>query len=179
MALACATAPAFADEVLERYRVTGGQLAGPVELGVTRWTTAAERSELLDVLRQNDTQLTLEALEQQKVTGYVELSSSERFDLHYAIQFKSGTGRRLILVADRPIRRQDEAGAGDVARDGMTIIGAGQQGMTIVDFTVDEDGEGSGVAVIGAEASVDAATGAVQIITGARPPIQLQFERLE
>ncbi len=127
----------------------------PVEVIVERWTTTAERAALIEVMKKSDSRLTLQALEQQKTTGYVVITDELRYDLHYAIHFKAGEGTRILLVADRPISRNPD----------MAVSGSLEEAMTIIDLTVDAEGNGSGMAVLGADAQIDEATGAARIIT--------------
>ena len=161
--MALAFVPAVSAEVIEEYTVEAQRLEKPARVYIERWTTAKERSELLEILKKNDSNLTLEALEKQGKRGYVQLTDTQRFDLHYAAHFKMGDQRRLMLVTNRPIHLEGEAQAS----------GAVLTGMTIIDLTVDADGVGSGVVVIGADASVDEATGGVRILTPGGPPQRL------
>jgi hypothetical protein len=154
------------DDLPLRFTVEGSQIETPVEVVVERWTTPAERAALLEVLEQSDSRLTLQALEAQKTTGYVALTEELRFDLHYATYFAAGDGRRLILVADRPI-----------SRNANLVSGSLEEAMTIIDLTLDAAGNGSGMAVLGADAQIDEATGAVRIITTGASPLQLETVR--
>ncbi len=146
-------------ELLLRFIVEGSQLETPVEVVVERWTTPAERAALIEVVKKSDVGLTLQALEEQKTTGYVVLTEELRYDLHYAISFKAGDGRRIHLVADRPISRTPE----------LVVSGSLEQAMTIIDLTVDAEGNGKGMAVLGADAQIDEATGVGRFVMGGSP----------
>ena len=162
--------PGLAAEVIEEYTVEAARLEKPARVVIERWTTTKERAELLEVLKQNDSKLTLATLETQATTGYVQLTDTQRFDLHYAAHFKMGDDRRLILVTNRPIRLEGE----------IQASGAVQTGMTIIDLTIGSDGVGTGVVVVGADAVIDEATGGVRIVTAGGPPSRLgEVRRVE
>jgi hypothetical protein len=155
------------DELPLRFVVEGPQLEAPVEVVVERWTTDDEKSALREVVQRNDARLTLQALEQQATTGYIALGDGRRFDLHHAAQFRTSGGRRLLLVADRPISRNPD----------IQASGSVERAMTVVNLDLDAAGNGSGIAVIGADAQIDEATGVVRIITAGGPPVRLESVR--
>ena len=153
--LLAATTSAQPGDLPLHFIVSGPQMETPVEVIVDRWTTTAERAALIEVMKKSDSRLTLQALEQQKTTGYVVINDELRYDLHYATHFKAGEGTRILLVADRPISRSPD----------MAVSGSLEEAMTIIDLTVDAEGNGSGMGVLGADAQIDEATGAARIIT--------------
>lgn len=172
MALSMALSGSFAalgGEPIETYTATVWVSPRPLEIGVTRWTTWKERSELLEVLKENDPKRTLEALRNQKKTGFVATTKALRYELYYAVQFPAGDKRHIILVTDRPISFQDDAPKASMSME---------QTMTILDFMIDAHGNGSGVLVMGAGATMDEATGQVQVVTAGQSPIQLENVRL-
>ncbi len=164
--------PAFgaatSSEVIEQYTATVSMLPEPIRISIERWTTTAERSALIEVIEKSDSKLTLDALEQQAKTGFVDLTDSLRYDLHYAVKFKAGDKHRLLLVCNRPMTLNEE----------IRTSGALQEAMTILDLTIASDGSGSGMALLGADALIDEATGGVQIITSGQAPVRLENVQL-
>lgn len=156
-------------EPIEKYTATAPVSQTPLEIEITRWTTWSQRSELLKVLKYNDPQKTIEALREQEKTGFVSTSTSLRYDLYYAVKFPAGDKRHVIMVTDRPVSFQADAPTPDMSLE---------HAMTILDLMIDSDGTGTGVIVLGAGATMDEATGRVEVVTAGQAPIHLENVRV-
>ena len=109
---AAATSPVGAQTngVPEKYNATAVNMgSGPsgmtrVLITVDRWSTAAEREKLLKALVEKGPEKLLDAVQDQKKTGYVRGSNTLGWDLRYAYQSPLPEGgRRVVLLTDRPM----------------------------------------------------------------------------
>lgn len=80
-----------------------GSGMGTVQIHVSRWSTDADRTHLLTVLRESGPQALLKALQKMPPVGTIRSPSSVGYDLHYARQSAVGDGRRIAIATDRPI----------------------------------------------------------------------------
>jgi len=94
----------------EKYDATAVNMgSGPsgmtrVLITVDRWSTAAEREKLLKTLMEKGPEKLLDAVQDQKKTGYVRGSNTLGWDLRYAYQSPLPEGgRRVVLLTDRPM----------------------------------------------------------------------------
>jgi hypothetical protein len=94
----------------EKYNATAVNMgSGPsgmtrVLITVDRWSTAAERDKLLKTLMEKGPEKLLDAVQDQKKTGYVRGSNTLGWDLRYAYQTPLPEGgRRVVLLTDRPM----------------------------------------------------------------------------
>ena len=112
-----------------------GSGAGTVQIDVNRWSTAAERTDLLNVLQKKGAEQLLEALQKTRPVGTIKTPDSLAYDLHYANQTPLPEGgRRIVLATDRPI------GFWEVTRRPRTI----DYPFTVIQMEIDRDGEGKG-----------------------------------
>jgi hypothetical protein len=78
--------------------------AGVVEIVIERWSTDAERSELLSAFRQGGQSGLLKALQENPRVGYIRTPDTVAWDLHYAhVTQDPNGGQRLFLATDRRI----------------------------------------------------------------------------
>src|SRR5688500_1650019 len=87
---------------------TGGPLtrsvASQVEITISRWSTSAETTRLLGVLKEKGPEALLEAVRDAKSVGTIRTPGNLAYDLRYAQQEEVGDGmRRIVLMTDRPI----------------------------------------------------------------------------
>ena len=112
-----------------------GSGAGTVQIDITRWSTQAERTELLDVLQKSGAGKLLDALQDTKPVGTIKTPDSLGYDLHYAHQTPLPEGgRRIVLATDRPI------GFWEATRRPRTI----DYPFTVIQMEIDRNGEGKG-----------------------------------
>ena len=60
-----------------------GARTSPVDITINRWSTDAEREQLLSVFRDKGQDALLEALQKLPVVGYINTPGSLRYDLHF------------------------------------------------------------------------------------------------
>lgn len=82
----------------------GSTTPTPLDITITRWTTPAEQERLISVLREKGQDRMAEALRDTKSIGSIRTPTSLAYDFRYAIQDRTKSGeRRIILVTDRPL----------------------------------------------------------------------------
>jgi hypothetical protein len=104
-------APILAQNVREKFtgyaiNMDGAVNTGTVDFTIERWSTDAERDQLLALIpKEHDSPDKLvRALQDMKSVGSIRTPQTLAWDLRYARQFKSDEGgRRIVLVTDRPI----------------------------------------------------------------------------
>jgi len=83
-----------------------GPSTATVDFTVTRWSTDAEREQLLAIIKENKdpTDKLLRALQKLPKVGYIRTPDRLAWDLHYARQSPLDEGgRQIVLATDRPI----------------------------------------------------------------------------
>lgn len=83
-----------------------GPSTATVDFTVTRWSTDAERAQLLAIIKENKdpTDKLLRALQKLPKVGYIRTPDRLAWDLHYARQSPLDEGgRQIVLATDRPI----------------------------------------------------------------------------
>src|SRR5687767_3041346 len=88
--------------------MNSGPKTAVVDFTIERWSTEAERQELLGIIQENtnrnDNDKLLRALQKMPKTGYIRTPQSLAWDLRYAHESKlEDGGRRIVLATDRPI----------------------------------------------------------------------------
>ena len=117
--------------------VTNGRASGSgiVQIDITRWSTAAERTSLLAVLKKDGAEKLLEALQDTRPVGIIKTPDSLGYDLHYANQTPlPDGGRRIVIATDRPI------GFWEASHRPRTI----DYPFTVIQMEIDKDGKGKG-----------------------------------
>jgi hypothetical protein len=75
-----------------------------VDITINRWSTDADRTRLLSILKSKGQDALLDALQKMPVVGYLNTPGSLRYDLHYARQIPQAEGgRRIVVATDRYI----------------------------------------------------------------------------
>ena len=118
--------------VANNGRVSG---SGIVQIDITRWSTAAERTSLLAVLKKDGAEKLLDALQDTRPVGLIKTPDSLGYDLHYANQTPlPDGGRRIVIATDRPI------GFWEASHRPRTI----DYPFTVIQMEIDKDGKGKG-----------------------------------
>jgi len=131
--------------------LNGGPSTATVDFTIERWSTDAERDQLLailkeekDVYRANDK--LLKALQKMPKVGYIRTSTRLAWDLHYARQSALDEGgRRIVLGTDRPIAFAE-------ARNNSRSM---DYPFTIVEMQLDKDDKGAGKILAGTKLFID------------------------
>ena len=112
-----------------------GARTSPVDITISRWSTDAERDQLLSTLRDKGQDALLEALQKLPVVGYINTPGSLKYDLHFALQRPESEGGRMVfLMTDRYI------GAWEAVNRPRTI----DYPFTLIEMRIGPDSEGEG-----------------------------------
>lgn len=131
--------------------LNGGTSTDVVDFSIQRWSTDAERAQLLAILHQeqdsrkaNATLLT--ALQKMSSAGYIRAPNRPLWDLRFARQSPlPDGGRRIVLGTDRPI------GFREAREAGRSL----DYPFTIVEMQLDKDDNGTGKILRGTRLLVD------------------------
>ena len=109
--------------------------AGSIEIVVNRWSTDAQRDQLMSVMMIKGPEKLLDALQDMPRMGYIKTPDSIGWDIHFArkIPGKDG-GERVILLTDRRI------GFWEAANRPRSI----DYPFTHIELRLNRDGEGEG-----------------------------------
>ena len=81
-----------------------GSGAGTVTISVDRWSTDAQREELIATLREKGPRAMMNVLQDMRRSGYIRTSDSLGHPLYFAHQTAADDGgRAIMIVTDRPI----------------------------------------------------------------------------
>jgi hypothetical protein len=119
-----------------------GADADRVKIRVTRWSTEAEREQLVNTLQDKGANAALEELRGMKSVGSIRTPDSLAYDLHYAqVEVTEEGGRRIVLATDRPI------GFWEFHLQSRTV----NYPFTVIQMELDQDGEGEGTMSLAAK----------------------------
>ncbi len=177
-ALAVAPEPASAKKkkvIVEEYRARATSMnrgtAVNFVITIHEWTTAEERQALLQTLVEGGSDALYDALQDQSEKGYVREPNTLGYKMRYAFSFEDEDKRRVVLATDRPL--------------GFLELGRGSRSL---DYNVSmvvleinrKTGSGAGLAMGGAEFSVDEETGRITIEhTGTQPTKLTRVKRVK
>jgi hypothetical protein len=135
----------------------------PVDITINRWSTDAERDQLLSTLRDKGQDSLLEALQKLPVVGYINTPGSLKYDLHFARQRPEvDSGRMVFLMTDRYI------GAREAINRPRTI----DYPFTLIQLQLDKDGSGMGKASIYTKIT-EAKDGTIELENFSNQPVSL------
>jgi hypothetical protein len=140
-----------------------GPNTGRLTVRVSGWTADAERGALLQVLAGQGSEALVRALRKQPAVGSLYFTGTLAYDLYYARAFQRGETRHLVVATDRPISLV-------TPRVGTRSL---DDGLTIVHLVLGPDGKGEGELLVGAELSLDAATGELTVEHLGTQPVRL------
>jgi hypothetical protein len=131
--------------------MNSGPKTATVDFTIQRWSTDAEREQLLAILKEEKdsykvNQQLLKALQEMPKVGYIRTSTSLGWDLHYARQnpLPDG-GRRIVFATDRPI------GFREAANQPRSM----DYPFTVVEMQFDKDDKGVGKILPGTKIFID------------------------
>ena len=117
-----------------------------VDIQINRWSTDAERDQLLQVFRSKGQEGLLSALQKLPVVGGIRTPGSLNYDIHFARQRPGAEGgREVFLMTDRYI------GAWEAMNRPRTI----DYPFTLIQLQLDKDGRGVGKASIATQITQD------------------------
>ena len=145
--------------------VVGGQTS--VLISISRWSTDAEREELLRILAEEGDKALADALEKQDETGFLRFPGGRTqfpsVRLRYAREFVNEGRRQIVLGTDRPI------GLLEAARRPRTY----DYQLSLITLDLGEDNRGTGVMAVGVQMGLDEETGALEIKNMGTQPVRL------
>jgi hypothetical protein len=138
---------------------------GPVEMDVSRWSTPAERTELVQTLFKQGSDALLDKLRNMRSVGRIYTPGSIGFDLRYAEQRQlPDGGREIILATDRPMSFWEIVNAPR----------SSQYPFTWVQFKMKPDGTGEGKLAVAARIMGEETDRLIEVEDFAIYPIRLQ-----
>ena len=147
---------------------TGGAKA--VDIEIDRWSTDAERQQLISAFNEKGPDALLRELQKTKRVGYMRLPNTLGYDLHFARKHSGEDGgEQIILMTDRRIGFWE-------ARDQPRTI---DYPFTLMDIRVNTKGEGEGKLSVATKISYNKKKNAVEIENYASEPVRLQNVRAE
>ncbi len=161
-------------EPIEKFRARAVSLdrgaAKNLDIVIYEWTTPEERQALLQTFLDGGSKALYDALDDQSEKGYVKLPQTLGYDMQYAWQVEVEGKRRIVLATDRPM------GFIELARNTRST----DYNVSLVVLELDpETGEGEGLAMGGAELSIDQETGRLNIeFRGTQPTKLTNVKRL-
>ena len=118
----------------------------PVDLQINRWSTDAERDQLLKVFREKGQEGLLSALQKMPVVGGIRTPGSLNYDIHFARQRSTAEGGRdIFLMTDRYV------GVWEAMNRPRTI----DYPFTLIQLQLDKDGRGVGKASVATQITQD------------------------
>jgi hypothetical protein len=141
-----------------------------VDIAVTRWSTEAERTQLLTTLREKGPEKLLETLQRMPRVGYIRSNGGLGYDLHYAHQVKGQDGgERIVIATDRRI------GFWEAANQPRSI----DYPFTIIELRLNADGEGEGKMSLATKITEDPDKHVITLENYELQPVLLQSVRRE
>ena len=135
----------------------------PVDISITRWSTADERRRFLTALAGEGQEHALDQLQDLKPVGTIRVNHGLAYDLRYSnVRPGEDGGRRIFLMTDRPISAW-EAWAQPRYSD---------YPFTLITMNVDAHGKGTGTIVLAARITANEDGRFVQVENYATSPIQ-------
>ncbi len=140
-----------------------------LDINIDRWSSAEERAVLMAALKESGSRSLADALRQQDRVGRLREIQGLGHDLRYArVTPLEGGGRQIILATDRPIA------FGEVARSRRSR----DSNVTLVQMTLDAEGNGTGQMMVGAEFSWDEQKNQLTIENFSSEPVCLNSIRI-
>ena len=144
--------------------------SGTIEIVVDRWSSDADRKQLLTTLSEKGPDKLLDIIQKLPRVGYFRLNGGLGYDLHYAHHEKGEDGgERVVLATDRRI------GFWEAANQPRSI----DYPFTIVEMHLNNDGEGEGKLSLATKVTMDNAKSAITLENYATQPVLLQSVKRE
>ena len=136
-----------------------------VRIGVQRWSTDAERSAYLTLLRDKGQPALMEAMQKAEPVGYIRLANSRGYELKYARSNALPDGTRQVVIAlDRPLSFGEVLGS---------TVDTQQYNFAFVEMRFPKKGKGEGKLAPATMISIDPKTGQIEIENYTTQPVRL------
>ena len=148
----------------------GGGGANTVQIDIERWSTDAEREQLITTFKEKGPDALLRALQQTKRVGFIRLPNTLGYDLHFARRHPAEDGgEQIILMTDRRVGFWE-------ARNQPRSI---DYPFTLMDIRVSSNGEGEGKLSVATKITYNEKKHTVELENYASEPVRLQNVRVE
>ncbi len=139
-----------------------------VDFVVQRFSTDAERNQLLEVLKSGGRGELWRTLGKMDPVGRVQIRGRLSYDLRYAREVAREDGLRLLILAtDRRI----------LFHETRNLTRSREYDISVVELVVDAEGKGSGTAMPAVQVELDQETGDISLINLNTSPVQLSNVR--
>ena len=158
----------------ERYDATAVNMnrggAGTLEIVVNRWSTDAERNQLVSVLLDKGENKLLDALQKTRKVGYIRTPNSIGWDLHYAHkQPLPDGGEQVVIATDRPM------GFREAVNQPRSI----DYPFTVIEMHLNAEGEGNGTMSVATKITANKESNAIQLENFSTSPVLLTTVKRE
>ena len=144
--------------------------ANVVDIEIDRWSTEAERDDLIAAFNAKGPDALLSKLQDAKRVGYMRLPNTLGYDLHYARKHPGDDGGEQIVIAtDRRI------GFWEARNQPRTI----DYPFTLIDIRLTAGGEGEGKMSVATKISYNKKKHAVELENYASEPVRLTTVKVE
>ena len=144
--------------------------ANVVDIEIDRWSTEAERDELIAAFNAKGPDALLSKLQGTKRVGYMRLPNTLGYDLHYARKHPGEDGGEQIVIAtDRRV------GFWEARNQPRTI----DYPFTLIDIRLTAGGEGEGKMSVATKISYNKKKHAVELENYASEPVRLTTVKVE
>lgn len=141
--------------------------ASVVDIQINRWSTDAERDQLLQVLKEKGQEGLLSALQKLPVVGGIRTPGSLNYDIHFARQRPEAEGGRMVfLMTDRYIN----------AWEAMNRPRTMDYPFTLIQLQLDKSGRGVGKASIATKITQEV-DGTIELENFSNQPVMLNDVR--
>ena len=149
--------------------MNSGPSTATVDISIDRWSTDAEREQLLSILLEEKdqyraNQALLKAIQKLPKVGYMRTPQTLAWDLHYARQNPMEEGGRQIVVAtDRPVGFRE-------ARNQPRTM---DYPFTVIEMRLNKEDKGEGKMLAGTKIYIDPKTKNLVLENYAQQPVRL------
>lgn len=160
----------FSAVAVDMLSTSPGAGTVPVNIVVNRWSTDAERDQLLTILMEKKSDSLLEALRDMPRAGSVAPSGGVGFEIRFARRIQEpGQPERIVLVSDRPMSFWERRDAGRTT----------DYPFTVVELRMPPTGDGEGRIAVAAQISADAVNRTIVIENYNDQPVALRAVKRE
>ena len=144
--------------------------ANTVEFDIDRWSTDAEREQLITAFNEKGPNGLLSSLQRTTRVGYMRLPNTLGYDLHYARKHPGEDGgEQIIILTDRRVGFWE-------ARDQPRTM---DYPFTLIEVRVNAKGEGEGKLSVATKITYNKKKNTVELENYASEPVRLQNVRAE
>jgi hypothetical protein len=128
----------------------------PLDITITRWSTAGEREQLISVLKARGREGLLEMMQTVPRIGTIRIPGTLNYDFHFALRaVDAGGNQSITLITDRPVSFAE-------AVEGPRTL---EYRFMVIQLEVNAIGRGQGRLSIATKVEVDRVTGDIGLET--------------